>query len=251
LAHDPIFSLGPHVLFKGGIEIHVGLEQSKNGDKKESEQKFELKYGLTGDWVVGVELPYKRFEMSDSELSGIGDIALSSKYRFWRKDILAVQESLAVLLKVKLDTSSQAITANSVDTIIGLTYGFESLNWYRWASFRYRLNGQINQDNNKIERGNKTFIDFVVGYRPILNAYRDPDLVYMLELNSEFALRNKVNDTIQANSGGSQWFLSPGFMWTLRNMAVKGGINLPVYSNLHGEQQKSDYRFKLSIEWHL
>ena len=25
LAHDPIFGIGPHVLFKGGVEIHTGF----------------------------------------------------------------------------------------------------------------------------------------------------------------------------------------------------------------------------------
>ena len=31
LAHDPIFGLGPHVLYKGGLEVHVGLEAEHGG----------------------------------------------------------------------------------------------------------------------------------------------------------------------------------------------------------------------------
>ncbi|HBY85471.1 MAG TPA: hypothetical protein DEO86_06315 [Colwellia sp.] len=251
LAHDPIFSLGPHVLFKEGIEVHGSVGQFKNGNEKESEQAFEFKYGLTGDWVAGIELPYKRVEDNNEKFSGVGDLALSTKYRFWRKDTLAEQESAAVLLKVKWNTSSQLVTPDAVDTLIGLTYGFESLKWYRWASVRYRDNGDIKQGSNNLERGNKTFIDLVVGYRPVLNGYRDPDMVYMVELNGEYTQQNRFNGARVNNSGGSQWFISPGFMWTLRNMAIKGGIQLPIHSNLNGEQQKSDYRFKLSIEWHM
>jgi hypothetical protein len=251
MAHDPIFSLGPHVLFKEGIEVHGSVSQAKDGDEKETEQAVEFKYGLTGDWVAGIELPYKRVAANNEALSGIGDIALATKYRFWRKDTLAEQESAAFLLKVKLDTSNNEITPDTIDTLVGFTYGFESLKWYRWASVRHRFNGDSKQGSNNIERGNRTFVDLVMGYRPTLNGYRDPDMVYMVELNGELTQGSRFNGSRVSDSGGSQWFISPGFMWTLRNMAIKAGIQVPVYADLHGEQQGSDYRFKLSIEWHL
>jgi len=251
MAHDPVFSVGPHVLFKGGIELHGNVTQNRNGDNKESAQAFAMKYGITGDWVAGFELPYKQVEFNNEQFNGIGDIALSTKYRFWRKDSLAVQESAALLLKVKLDSGDNQVTPSAVDSLVGFAYGFESIHWYRWASVRHSFNGDVSQANNAIERGNKTFADIVIGYRATLNGYRDPDMVYMLELNSEFSQRNSVNGIQVSNSGGEQWFLSPGFMWTLRNMAVKGGVQVPIYTNLNGDQQDNDYRLKLSIEWHL
>ena len=254
-AHDPVFSVGPHVLFKDGIELHGNISQNKSGDDKKTAQTFAMKYGITGDWVAGIDLPYKQIKENNEQLSGIGDIELSTKYRFWRKDSLAQQESVAFLLKIKLDSADNKVTPNAVDSLFSLAYGYESIHWYRWASVRYRFNGEVNQDNYTLERGNKTFVDLVLGYRHTLNGYRDPDMVYMVELNGEFSQRNFQRDNMnndQVNdSGGEAWFISPGFMWTLRNMAVKGGIQLPIYSNLNGAQQDSDYRFKLSIEWHL
>ena len=255
VAHDPVFSVGPHVLFKGGVELHGNISQDKSGVDKETAQTFVMQYGITGDWVTGFELPYKQVDKNNEQLTGIGDVALSTKYRFWRKDSLAQQESAAFLLKVKLDSADNEVTPSAVDSMVGFAYGFESIHWYRWASVRYRFNGDGTQHNNVLERGNKTFVDLVIGYRATLNGYREPDMVYMLELNSEFTQRNSQRNNINVkqvkNSGGEQWFLSPGFMWTLRNMAIKGGIQLPIYSNLNGEQQDNDYRFKLSIEWHL
>ncbi|PCI63260.1 MAG: hypothetical protein COB35_01310 [Gammaproteobacteria bacterium] len=251
-AHDPIFSPGPHVLFKEGIEVHGNVFQAKSGDEKATEFATEFKYGLSGDWVAGVELPYQKRTISDQQFSAVGDISIFTKYRFWRNDTLGRQETAAILAKVKLDTSNNELNSNAVDSIIGLTYGVESIKWYRWASIRQRFNGNINKAQlGNFQRGDITLIDFVIGYRPKLNGYREPDMVYMLELNSEFSQRNKLNGTSLVNSGGKQAFVSPGFMWTLRNMAIKGGVQIPVYSNLNGHQQNSDYRFKLSIEWHL
>ena len=57
LAHDPVFGLGPHTLFKGGVEIHAGVSREEAGDDKEMEYLLELKYGITGDWTVGVSAP--------------------------------------------------------------------------------------------------------------------------------------------------------------------------------------------------
>jgi len=40
-------------------------------------------------------------------------------------------------------------------------------------------------------------------------------------------------------------------MWTLRNFAIKSGIQAPIISNLNGDQARSDYRARLEFEWHL
>lgn len=44
--------------------------------------------------------------------SGKGDIAVFTKYRFWRKDSLGLQESAAVLLKVITDTADSRVFLN-------------------------------------------------------------------------------------------------------------------------------------------
>lgn len=80
LAHDPVFSPGPHVLYKAGLEVHVGAHRKKAGQEKEIELGLELAYGLTSDWVAGVELQYAKVE--DGADNGIGDMRLFSKYRF-------------------------------------------------------------------------------------------------------------------------------------------------------------------------
>jgi outer membrane putative beta-barrel porin/alpha-amylase len=251
-AHDPIFAPGPHVLYKGGIEVHGRFAQSEKGSDKKSEYVSEFKYGLTGDWVAGIELPYKNLDGGGNSLNGVDDVMLSTKYRFWRNDSLGKQETAAVLVKLKLDSSDSEVSNNAADSILGLTYGYESLKWYRWASIRHRFNDDINKQTlGNLQRGDKTLIDLVVGYRPKLNSYLEPDMVYMVELNSEFSQRSKINGMSLNDSGGKEFFISPGFMWTLRNMAIKGGVQLPVYADLNGVQSESDYRFKLSIEWHL
>jgi len=251
-AHDPIFGQGPHVLFKEGYEVATELETSKKGSEVENELGLEVTYGLTGDWAMGIDIPYAVKADNGNASSGYGDAAVFTKYRFWRRDSLGLQESAAISLKLFGQTGDEnatpALGTGTTDSVVGLSYGYEGRSWYRWASVRYRKNGT---NSAGLKRGNKTRVDFVVGMRPHLTSYTEPDMVYLLELNGELGDRATLNGNSVANTGGDEWFISPGFMWTMKNFAVRGGIQLPIVSDLNGTQEKSDYRLKVGFEWHL
>jgi hypothetical protein len=247
-SHDPVFGLGPHVLFKGGVEIAPQYHVDKAGDEKEHNLGLELTYGLTGDWAAGVEIPYvDRSNVMSSE-SGQGDISVFTKYRFWRKDSPGLQQSMTVAAKLNTDSGENGIGTGTTDGILGLAYGYEGRKWYRWAAVRHRFNGE---NGNGLRRGDKTLLDLVGGIRLKQTGYREPDTVWLLELNGELAQRAELNGAQLANTGGTEWFVSPGIFWTLRNFAVKAGVQIPVTSNLNGAQEKTDYRAKVVLEWHL
>lgn len=251
-AHDPIFGIGPHVLFKGGFEVAPAVHFEKAGGDEETETGLEIVYGLTGDWSVGVELAHTNIDNGPASASGRGDIQLFTKYRFWRNDSLGAQDSAAVLLKFKLDTASNdsglALGTGTTDTILGLTYGYEGRKWYRWASIRYRLNGT---NDAGLQRGEKVLFDLVGGIRFRPTGYLEPDTVWLLELNGEYGDRADLNGMNLPNTGGTEWFVSPGIFWTKRNFAIKAGVQIPIASNLNGAQNASDVRANLTLEWHL
>jgi len=252
LAHDPVFAPGPHVLYKDGVEVHIDVDRNKAGQNKESNFALELDYGLTGDWAVGLELPYVWTAEGGNTASGSGDVRLFTKYRFWRHDTLGVQESAAAFVNIKTKTGDERSNppegSGSTDTLLGLSYGYESLKWYRWAGVRYRRNGE---NDAGVQRGDKWLFDLVAGWRPKMPEYLQADTVWLLELNAEYAQRAELNNVVIRNTGGTEWFLSPGIFWTLRNFAVKAGVQIPVASDLHGDQNESDYRARLTLEWHL
>jgi len=252
LAHDPVFSPGPHVLYKEGVEIHVGADRAKAGQARQSDLGLELTYGLTGDWAVGVGLPYRKVVSTAGTTEGAGDALLFSKYRFWRQDSLGAQNSAAVLLNVMLDNGDDKknppLGSGTTDALVGLTYGYESLKWYRWTSIRYRRNGE---NSAGLRRGDKWLVDFALGFRAVMPVYLKPDTVWLLELNGEQGQRAELRGAALANTGGTQWFISPGIFWTSRNFAIKAGVQFPLSSDLNGSQSESDYRAKMEFEWHL
>jgi len=249
-AHDPVFALGPHVLFKGGVEVAPSVLTQDKGSSRNTALGLGLTYGLTGDWAAGIKLPYV-FKDGTSNNNGPGDVRLFTKYRFWRKDGPGVQQSVSILGQIKFDTSAggnPALGSGSTDGLLGIAYGYESRKWYRWASTRYRVNGE---NKPGLRRGNKLFVDLVGGIRLKPTAYDEPDTVWLVELNGEYTDRSEINGSTLASTGGSEWFISPGIFWTLRNFAVKAGVQIPVASDLNGDQAKTDYRARLILEWHL
>jgi len=252
LAHDPVFGIGPHVLFKNGIDATLELQRNKAGQKTQSELGLMMTYGITGEWTAGIEVPYAFNDNAMDTSNGLSDIQLFTKYRFWRKDSLGLQESAAVMLAINGENgdekTSPPLGNGATDVITGITYGYESIKWYRWASARYVSPGK---NTAGFQMGNQWRVDFVGGWRPTPPEYKKPDTVWLLELNGEISNKAESNGDTLANSGGTEWFVSPGIFWTARNFAIKSGIQLPVSSDLNGTQKKSDYRFKASFEWHF
>jgi len=212
-AHDPLFGLGPHVLYQGGVEAALGWRGSEGGAGPGS-LDLELAYGLTGDWAAGLAVPLagpSRRPAGDGGLRAEEAVAFT-KWRFWRRDGLGVQESAAVALRAPLGGAAGR------SGLLGLAYGYESRRWYRWASLRWgRASGAA-----EAGEGVRLRLDLAGGWRPRRRGYREPDAVWLLELNGE---RRQP-----APPGGRRWvaFLAPGLFWTLRNYAVKAGLQLPL-----------------------
>jgi len=247
-AHDPVFGLGPHTLFQGGTEFHAGVSRANAADNTEMEYLLEIKYGITSNWTVGVAAPFIDLSGPGISTTGSGDAALSTKYRFWRKDRRGLQESAAVSLTAVFDTAKNAqIGGGSTDLIGGLSYGYEGRKWYRWAALRYRRNGV---DETGLDRSDKLLLDLVGGIRFEQTGYLEPDWVWMVEVNGEYTQRASRNGAVLADTGGIEWFVSPGLMWTYRNYAIKTGVQIPVANNLNGIQNETDYRATLEFELH-
>ena len=258
LAHEPIFGLGPNTIFKGGFGIETKYEKEllTGVDEPERTTSFraEIMYGVTGDLAVTLSVPtifgYTKRDGEGSR-SGIGDISFRTKYRFWRDDKPGVQDAAAVIIGIKLPTgdyeNTPALGSGSTDYLFALAAARASRRWYYFGNVRYRLNTK----GNTIQFGNLFLADAAFGVRPWLTEYLKPDLVVMVELNWESRQRSKTEGQIMANSGGDRLFLSPGIFLTLRNWAIKGGVQIPLWQKMNGSQRETDYRYALAIEVHV
>ena len=200
---------------------------------------------------VNAEIPYLQKDEDGLDSDGIGDVTLGTKFNFWGRDLPGAQAKTAVLLNLKLPTGDEDVVprlgTGSVDVTAGLAAGYEGRRWYGFVSGRYRLNTKGAEGR---EKGDRVFVDLVGGFRPILSEYREPDTVLMLELNWEYAERDELGGISAADSGGSELFISPVIWWTFRQVAIRGGVQIPIAESLNGTQPASDYRGLVELVYH-
>jgi len=277
-AHEPLFSLGPGTIYKGGIGVNMGIEgkRASNSNIKDKELSLytNIMYGITENLSVILATPLiikKSYYEGSEEYtnSGIGDISLKTKYRFWNYNSPGTNHAAAFVIGIKLPTGEDwkipklgtgptdftgegrsilKLGTGSTDFIFGLTTARASLSWYYFGDIRYRLN-TVGNDN--LKKGNRAFADLATGIHAWAPKYLKPDLVLIAELNWELLMRDKLGGVDIANSGGNRLFFSPSFFLTYRNWAIRSGIQIPLSQNLYGNQPEDKYRFKINVEVHL
>lgn len=251
-AHEPVFSLGPETIYKGGIGIETEIEYEKSGSEGKTVLHEEIIYGIRENFSLTIGLPFiLQKKENGSTSSGFGDMTLRGKFRFYKKDYFGAQDKATLIGGIKFPTGDKdkkpALGSGSFDFLIGLAAGHESRKWYYFGTARYWIN---NKDGIK-EKGDIFLYDIVFGLRPVLREYYDPDLVLLLELSGEHRNKDKINALKNKDSGGDILYLGPSFLWSYRNWMIKGGIQLPVYQDLNGEQEKDDLRSVLAVEAHF
>ncbi len=255
-AHGPLFSAGPETIWKGGTEITVGLHDERarghGHEERERETFLEIEYGITPDWEVSIELPYTWKSEDGFSSDGLGDVVIGTKYQFFVENLPGAQRKAAVFVNAKWPTADEKtmppLGSGAWSVLGGLAVGYEGRRWYGFADVRYRHNGTGPQG---LKKGDTLFLDVVGGVRPVLTEYDEPDTVLMLELNWERSARDQRAGVTLADTGGWQLFLSPVIWWTYRQVALKGGVQIPIASELNGDQPDADYRALFEAVYHF
>ena len=94
-------------------------------------------------------------------------------------------------------------------------------------------------------------MDVAGGFRPWLRPYKSWDLVLLLETSYEFSERDKRDGVKVANSGGHRLLTGPTALWSIRNIMIKGGVQLPLWQDLKGDQEEREWRGILAVEYHF
>ena len=232
-AHEPLYGLGPDVLFKGALNPHLTFQF----DKHKTEHEFAFGYGITRNWTGVVETPF----LIENGKYNLESVMLKSNYRFYKLDKPGLSYKAAFISELELPPS-----ADEDKTLhCALTAGQESLRFY-WFTY---LGYQYNLTNNSFANGNQVNYGVTLGMRFNKPDYYKPDFVLLLE--STGSSHQKSGATIESppSNGGSNFEIAPTFILTYRNWALRGGMQFGVLNPRNVE--KTETNAKITIEVHL
>ena len=250
-AHEPLFGLGPHTLYQGGVGVETAWEQEEAGEATTSALHYEVLYGITPNLSATLVVPQVvAQEAGPNQSSGLGDVGLRLKHRFWRWDRPGTQDAAAWVVGVQLPTGDEnarpALGLGQPSYLLAATVAHEGRRHYGFADVRWK----ILPEDEGLDRGDRLTLDLAYGIRPWLREYLEPDLVLLVEANGEWADQTRRRDGTRVG-GGTRLFLAPGFLWSYRNVMAKGGVQIPVIQNLHPGAEEVDLRWTLALEVHL
>ena len=252
-AHEPVFSIGPETIFKGGIGLESEIEYDKGASEHSTGLHYEFIFGVMENFSISGKFPYilEKKISNFASSSGLGDIMLRGKYRFYKNDKLGASYKAALIGGIKFPTGDEekkpSIGTGATDYFLGISAGYESRKWYYFATTRYRFNNK----NGVIEKGDVFLYDIAFGLRPVKRSYYEYDLVFLIEFNGEYINNDMIFDFADNNSGGDIIYIGPTFLWSMRNWMIKGGIQFPIFQNLNGTQEEEDFRNVLAVELHF
>ena len=250
------------------VRLHGGYMDMSSGENNwMKEQMYELNagYGLTRDLSLYIQPTYKVKEMEMSgggmimkeSASGVGDTDVLARYRFRKKDREGGSCQQALLLGLKLPTGAWNIEENGTRLMDMVQPGTGSTDYSAGLAVTHRkgnftLDGDviytINTENQKDYKfGNLLRYD-------LAGLYQINDTYLMLELNGRVAEKDDVseaNGINRDNTGGHQIFINPGVSYhVLPNTMLMLSVQVPIYTDMNGEAQKTNYHAMGGLHWY-
>lgn len=228
--------------------------------------------GFTPLWTTRVIVPWVRKRMSftppeggpvEFETSGIGDPLLQTKWIFFSHNRLRASTRIGLQGRVKVplgDTDARLpggeiaprplqVGTGSWDFPVKLVFTDMEGRW----GFHGNVGWRFNTEDDGFEAGDVFGYDAAVGFRffPwVYESLADQSLVAYLELNGEVAREDRIEGTVNADSGGHVLFLSPDLQWIPTPwLLFESSVQIPVLQDLNGTQLEHETRFQLGTRF--
>jgi hypothetical protein len=199
-------------------------------------------YGIRDDLSVFFAVPFTPKSRSGAaHSSGIEDIFLQMEYGFYNKTRSDYTLEATLVGNVQFPTGSSSKhprTGNGSFTyFLGTTFAYLSQNWYAFTSPGVNLT----TTHHGTKFGNSYLYQW--GFARYIKQLSPPGYIFdlMVEFDGTYVEKNKIDGTIDPNSGGNTIFITPSIWLSSKRWLFQWGIGFPIVRNLNGKQDKIRY----------
>lgn len=232
---------------KGGTIVRVQSRYSELGDDptpmdrevRLSVQPVTVVHGITGNLAVLGTVPiiYRKIEFGSGDTehdTGVGDIPLLAKFRFWQDDQRGKTSRWAAIGGLEVPTFDNNFSSESFDPIMGTVWTHQELDWWLDWDIVYKFNTAGGVPGDDEVRFDTAYSHRLFGGE---SEAKGPWGFYaIVELNGKY-----ITD------GSTQAFLSPGLQFITSNVIFEAGVQLPVHQELSSPRLETDYTVVFSL----
>jgi len=230
-----------------------------------------LGYGVTHKLALFGVLPFVDKELDltvagsrvTRAASGLGDASVFARYTLLQRDNPGQTFRIAPFAGFKAPTGdddrgdSSGTLPPSVQPGSGAWDVFGGV-VATWQTFSWQVDGQVSyrvrNAANGFDPGNLLRLDGSLQYRLWPRQLGDgvPSFLYgVFEVKFARSDRNEVNGSVDANSGGRAWHLSPGLQYVTKRWILEGVLQFPVTQDLHGNALENDYVLRVGARFNF
>ncbi len=212
------------------------------------------------DKTLNATTPMGRMQLT---ASGIGDTQLFARYTLFQHDAAGRSFRIAPLAGVIAPTGS----SHTVDRfgrlprpfqngtgawggLAGVIATYQTLAWEFDADATYQASGT----HDGYRAGAITQLDGSFQYRlwPRQLGPGIPGFLYgVLETNIVHTGRDRMNGLDVPDSGGTQWFVSPGLQLVTMNYVLETAVQIPIAQDMNGHALHDRYIFHIGFRTHF
>ena len=265
-------------LFEGGTRVTISHIYKRKGSFlsgtnevidpqlrlfEENRTVVSIDHGFTPDFAAVWLVPYVDRKMESvaagtQRATGIGDMAMLGKFRFWKKDWKRSTAQLALIGGVEMPTGKTHASAAGVrlppglqpgsgswDPFIALS-GNVSLDLFRFdASVFYKVNTEGAQ---QFDEGDFLSIQGSAAYRFLFTKYPGPTASASVGLQYRYQDHHKLAGVTVANSGSDELLLRFGIgVHPTPQWDVSVSVDVPIYQDMNGMQLAQDIRLFVGV----
>lgn len=230
-----------------------------------------LGYGISRKLALFGVLPYvnKSLDITVSgrrfnrQSDGLGDVSLFGRYTAYQKDWPGRTMRIAPFAGFKAPTGENDANDNlgrmpfsvqsgsgSWDAFGGIVTSYQTLDYEIDGQISYRGNGT----SNGFSAGDQLRFDSSLQYRlwpKTLTSDSSGFLYGVLESNILFRQKNSIYSQSDYNSGGTQWFLTPGLQYVTRRFVIETAVQIPVIQQLNGTALENDFTVRTGFRFNF
>lgn len=243
-----LFGFGGNIIDKGEIQPYLFIDEFSGKNRFLMDIIPSLLFGVTDSFSLYYNVPIApKFVDHRNKSSGFEDFFVQAEYAFYNKTTKTKSDQATVVFNISGPTGSINKAPNtgfgSPSFFIGGTYYHTTVDWVLFTS-----HGAILTTPKKRTKIGNLYL-YQWGLSRNIPSPKGWIYAGMLELDGQYAEKNRFCRKTDPNSGGNAIYFTPSLFISSKNMLAQFGISFPITQHLYGRQNKFDYSLIFNFAW--